>query len=118
MIGEWVGMFLLTFFSLIGVFTLVRTLFERVLDGKKECAAVLVVPLRGQVEDVEYRLRGACFGRNRRVIAADYGIDRETREIALRLETEFSGLTLVESSRLEQYLAQLSLETEAAESVQ
>lgn len=106
MTGEWFGMILLTFFSLVGIFSLVRFLFERAFADDKREEAFFVVPLRNGAENVEYLLRAACYNRRHRVIAVDYGIDEEAREIALRLEAEYSGLVLVKSGDLQEYLAQ------------
>lgn len=65
----------------------------------RRCGAVVVLPLRGHMEDAEYRIRGtAAWARGAAVYVVNCGADEETAEIAARLCEEIPSVYWVDAS--------------------
>ncbi len=66
----------------------------------------IVLPVKGHMEDIEFRIRGAIVRRRRasrrlpQIYLADFGADSETAEIAKRLCDEFDVLKWVDGMEL------------------
>ena len=69
-------------------------------DIGRRCGAVVLLPLKGHVEDAEYRIRAAvAWARGAEVYVADCGADRETAEIAARLCGEYPSAHWLECDK-------------------
>lgn len=109
-IGEAIGLFVLIFTSLVGIFTLVRLLAEKLLDGAPEEEVISILPVKGHEERVEYLLRALSEKARHKIIVADFGMDEETREIVLRMKAEFQNFNLLDENELDDYIGSLSRE--------
>ena len=79
----------------------VARLFLNPKDGRE--GLLVVLPLKGHVEDVELRVRGAVrlAGRvHATVLLADFRADGETREICTRLCREFDSVELIDGNAI------------------
>ncbi len=114
MIGEAIGLFVLIFTSLVGIFTLIRLLCDGLFGGAAEEDVITILPLKGHTEKTEYILRALMSRANHRIIVADFGMDEETREIVRKLKAERQNLSLLDENELEDYIAALSREFEQA----
>lgn len=99
----YVAVGLLSFCGLVSVISAVCSWFYNVNGGAGEC---IVLPVKGHMEDIEYRIRGAIVRRRRasrrlsKIYLADFGADDETAEIAKRMCGEFDILEWVDGSEL------------------
>lgn len=112
LIGEAIGLFVLIFTSLVGIFTLVRLLSERLLDGAPEEEVISILPIKGHEERVEYLLRALSEKSHHKIIVADFGMDEETRGIVLRMRAEHQNLNVLDENELDDYILSLSREAE------
>ena len=94
---------LLCFCGLISVISAVCSWFYNAGGGAGEC---IVLPVKGHMEDIEFRIRGAMVRRRRasrrlsKIYLADFGADDETAEIARRICGEFDVLEWVDGTEL------------------
>lgn len=94
---------LLCFLGLVSVISAVCSWFFNVSGGAGEC---IVLPVKGHMEDIEFRIRGAIVRRRRasrrlpKIYLADFGADAETAEIAKRMCGEFDVLEWVDGTEL------------------
>lgn len=98
---------LLCFLGLVSIISGACSWFYNISGGAGEC---IVLPVKGHVEDIEFRIRGAIVRRRRasrrlpRIYLADFGADAETAEIAKRMCDEFDVLEWVDGAELSRKL--------------
>jgi hypothetical protein len=91
MISEIIGIFVLTFFALVGIFSLV----ERIFSGERAGREVTVVVTSGGKDVLEHQLHGLCRAYDR-VLLLDAGIDTETAQMIRCAQRRYHGLVLEE----------------------
>lgn len=99
----------LTLLSALGLVLLGGLLFGRLLHPMTGPDVLAVVPARGAGETVERDLRALMWLRSLgllrcQVAVADLGLNREGRELVLRLSLRWSGVVLWPADRLEELL--------------
>lgn len=113
MIGESIGLFVLVFTSLVGIFTLVRLLTDWVYRDAPEEDVISILPLKGHEERIEYLIRGLSAHSQHKIIVADFGMDQETRDIVLRLKAEHQNLCVLQENELDDYILSFAREYES-----
>lgn len=100
----YVGLTAVSLLALYGVTQLVGLVAERWWRPPKNTRAVVVLPLSGHVEDVEYRVR--CLERqcrwgkaDIRLVVVDDGMDEETCLLARELCARLSGVSFYEKGQ-------------------
>lgn len=94
---------LLCFCGLVSVISAMCSWFYNAGGEAGEC---IVLPVKGHMEDIEFRIRGAMVRRRRssrhlsKIYLADLGADAETAEIARRMCGEFDVLEWVDGAEL------------------
>lgn len=91
-----------------GAVTLLWLAATLLLRGKKNLPVVLLVPLRGHAEQMEYVVRSLELQRSRSggwapILLVDAGMDSDARRRAGILADEDSGVLLVDASEVANY---------------
>ncbi len=101
---EGVGLFVLIFTSLWGIFSLARLLVKQLWEDTAEKRIFSVLPLFRGEEDAEYLLRILEKRTGGEALAVDFGMDKGTREIVLRRQAERRDFLLLTEEELPRYL--------------
>lgn len=102
-LGQYIGLFVLLFTSLVGIFTLARLLWTRILEKADMEKSVTLLPLHGREEQIEYLLRN-LGEKEGQIIALDLGADQETLDIVRRFQLGKKKLSLLKKEELLSYL--------------
>ena len=97
----YIGLTAVSLLALYGMTQLVGLVTERWWRPPKNTRAVVVLPLSGHVEDVEYRVRclkHQCRWKNADICFAvvDDGMDKESRLLATEICARLSGVSFCE----------------------
>lgn len=91
-------------FALVGVCSIISALYISFYSTKSDEWEYIILPVKGHMEDIEFRIRGALARRRRahisKIYLADFGADDETAEIARKMCGEFEVLEWVDSFEL------------------
>ena len=99
---------LVALLAAFGAVTLLWLLASALLRGKEDLPVVLMVPLRGQAEQMEYIVRTLELHRSRTggwapIVLVDAGMDSEAHHRARLLADDHSGVLLVNASEVSKY---------------
>lgn len=109
MIIEALTLFFLIFTSLIGIISLIRLLAAWVFERNIQDKAVIVLPVKGHEERIEWIVRSLLSEREHRKVAVlDLGMDSETLEITSKLAGTHTSLVLLDRDGVLDYLEQKS----------
>ncbi len=99
--GEHILLTAVLLLALFGCAELIRRLVLRVMAPSKGAGGILVIPISGHREDIEYVVRFAAVRRNwvrgtenRPILILDAGMDKETRQLAEAACIEVKGVDL------------------------
>lgn len=93
-------------FALVGICSIISALYLSFYSTNGSAREYLILPVKGHMEDIEFRIRGAMARRRKagnhisKIYLADFGADDETVEIARRMCGEFEVLEWVDSFEL------------------
>lgn len=87
--------------SIIGLVTIVKWIILKILKNS-ESEAIIVIPLQGHHENIEYHIRCAVeqsrwYSNNSCIICLDKGMDSETKEICKKVCERF-GIKIINSA--------------------
>lgn len=107
--GENILLVAVLLLALYGCTELIRHVAERLLTPSKACGGVLVIPLSGHHNDIEYIVR--CAAARRRwgaepatVLLIDNGMDAQTKALAEKVCSELGGVGIYEPREMETIL--------------
>ena len=99
--GEQILLTIVLFLAIFGCAELIRLLALRILSPSRGAKEILVIPVAGHLENIEYIIRSAAVRRNwgrcaknRPVLLLDAGMDEETRRLAEVACTAVKGVDL------------------------
>ena len=99
--GEHILLTLVLILALYGCAELIRWLVLRVMKPAADCGGILVIPISGHREDIEYIVQAAAVRRNwgrgmesRPILLLDAGMDSETRRLAETACAQVKGVDL------------------------
>ncbi len=108
--GEHILLAVVLVLALFGCAELIRRLVLRVMAPSGHDGGILVIPVSGHREDVEYIVRCASVRRNwgrggdsRPILILDAGMDGETRRLAQAACAEVKGVDLYTPEALAAY---------------
>lgn len=105
MIIEALTLLFLIFTSLFGIISLIQILAVHIFERNVRENAVLLLPVKGHEERIEWMVRNLLAERERRRVGIlDLGMDKETREIAERLTKSSPVLSLLEQDGVLDFL--------------
>lgn len=107
MLGEWISLAILLFFSLVGMFTLSNWLIDRCYETPQEGQLVTLYRMEGESDCVESHLRALLRNREGRVIVVDDGVGDNSRKVLERMSSEHPRLSMVAGNELPAYLERL-----------
>lgn len=102
------------FFCFLGFISMLSAACVKFYEGG--ACEIILIPVFGHVEDIEFRIRGAVVRRRKswrrapNIIIADLGADKETAEIAKKLCCEYDGIEWVEYGALTDELRKIRQE--------
>ena len=112
-IGEHILLAIVLLLALYGCAELIRRLACFVMAPSKGTAGVLVIPVAGHREDIEYILRSAavrekwcCRRGTGSVLLVDMGMDDETRLLAERVCRELGNIDICTEKRCGEFTAE------------
>lgn len=112
-IGEHILLAIVLLLALYGCAELIRRLACFVMAPAKGTAGVLVIPVAGHREDIEYIIRSAAvrekwYYRRRPgpVLLVDMGLDEETRLLAERICRELGNVDIYSEKRADEFAAE------------
>ncbi|MEG1996605.1 MAG: hypothetical protein RR036_03750 [Oscillospiraceae bacterium] len=83
------------FTSLIGIFSIAFAFFEKMLCASSSKDAVMLLPISGHNENVEYIVRSITAKTNTKVFIIDMGIDYETQQICNVLSNNIKAISFL-----------------------
>ncbi|MGN0453436.1 MAG: hypothetical protein ACI4GZ_06545 [Ruminococcus sp.] len=102
---------LMAILATVGLVSLVRAIVFRLFKSNEDCTVMLISPVNGHREDVEYILRSCAskvkwMGRVRpeRVLCLDRGMDKSTKEICSTVCSEYEYMEIVSEEELREIL--------------
>lgn len=107
--GETILLVVVLLLALYGCTELIRRIAQYVLTPAKTCGGVLVIPLSGHHNDIEYIVRCAAARRRwgdgpARVLLIDNGMDAQTKTLAEKVCAELGGVGIYEPQEMERIL--------------
>ncbi len=109
--GEHILLAIVLLLALYGCAELIRRAVLRILAPTKDCAGVLVIPVSGHRDDIEYVIRSAAAQcgwsrrQGRRALLLDKGMDEETRRIAEAICREVEVVSLCREEKIQEIAA-------------